>query len=166
MGGPVIAEATLLIPKPVIGLVGVDTFDTVEQKYTREQFDQFLAPLRADFVKATQAFVRSVMFYPDADPALVDKIANDMASAPPEVGLGAMEAMFNMDLPAILDKIKVPVYCVNADKFPIDIEQGKRHTISFKVKIMPKVGHFLMMEAPKTFNRLVDETLKEMIQAQ
>lgn len=166
MGGGVIAEATLLIPKRVIGLVGVDTFNTIERKFTREQIDQFLAPSRADFVKGTQNFIRAIMFYPDADPALVDKIANDMASAPPEVGLGAMEAIFNLDLPALLDKVKVPVYCVNADKFPIDIEAGKRHTVSFKVKIMPKVGHFLMMEDPKTFNRLLDETLKELTQTQ
>ncbi len=166
MGGGIIAEATLLIPKRVIGLVGVDTFDTIEQKYTREQIDQLLAPLRADFVKETQNFIRNIMFYPDAEPALVDKIANDMASAPPEVGLGAMEAAFNLDLSALLDKIKVPVYCVNADKFPIDIEAGKRHTVSFKVRIMPKVGHFLMMEDPKTFNRLLDETLKELTQTQ
>jgi pimeloyl-ACP methyl ester carboxylesterase len=166
MGGGVIAAAALLIPKRVIGLIGVDTFNTIEQKFTREQFDQFLAPLRADFVKGTQNFIRSIMFYPDADPALVDKIANDMASAPPEVGLGAMEAMFNLDLPVLLDKVKVPVYCVNSDKFPIDIEAGKRHTVSFKVKIMPKVGHFLMMEDPKTFNQLLDETLKELTQTQ
>lgn len=167
MGGPVIAETALLIPEKVIGLVPVDTFQNVEQKFPKEQFEQFMTMFRTDFVKGTQGFIRGFMFTPDADPKLIDKIANDMSAAPPEVGIGAMEGMNKQDLPAVLDKVKekvkAPIYCVNADKFPTSVEVGKRHAVSFKVKILPKAGHFLMMEKPDAFNQLLEEALKELI---
>lgn len=167
MGGPVIAETALLIPGKVIGLVPVDTFQDVEQKFPKEQFEQFMATFRTNFAKGTQGFIRGFMFPSDADPKLIDKIANDMSSAPPEVGIGAMEGMNKQDLPAVLDKIKekvkTPIYCVNADKFPTNVEAGKRHAVSFKVKILPGTGHFLMMEKPDAFNKLLEEALKELM---
>jgi pimeloyl-ACP methyl ester carboxylesterase len=167
MGGAVIAETALLIPGKVIGLVPVDTFQDVEQKFTKEQFEQFMAPFRTDFVKGTRGFIRGFMFPSGADPKLIDKIANDMSSAPPEVGIGAMEEGYKVDLPAVLDKVKekvkAPIYCVNADKFPTNVEAGKRHAVSFKIKILPNTGHFLMMEKPDAFNKLLEEALKELM---
>lgn len=162
MGGPVIAYTAPLLPGRVVGLVAVDTFLNVEQKIPKEQLEMFIAPLRKDFAQGTKGFIRMMSFTPQSDPALVEKIVNDMAAAPPEVGLSAMEEMFGSDLPSALDKVKVPVYCVNADKFPTDVEAGKRHTVAFNVKILPGTGHFLMMEKPGEFNKLLHETLKEL----
>ena len=163
MGGGVIAEAARLLPKQVIGLVGVDTFLNVELKYTREQFDQFTAPMRKDFAKGARSFLAAVMFTPETDPQLKEKIISDMISAPPEVALASMEAGFKHDLPAVLDDVKVPVRCINADKFPTDIEAGKRHTVSFEVILMPGHGHFLYMEDPKTFNRLLQKAINTLL---
>jgi pimeloyl-ACP methyl ester carboxylesterase len=163
MGGPVIAYTAPLLPGRVAGLVAVDTFLNIEQKFTKEQLEMFIAPLRKDFVQGTKGFIRMFSFTPETDPELIDKILNDMSSAPAEVGLSAMEEMFNSDISAALDKVKVPVYCVNADKFPTNVEAGKRHTVSFNVKTLPKTGHFLMLEKPDDFNKLLHETLKELV---
>lgn len=164
MGGPVIAEAARLLPKQVLGLVAVDTFANVELKYTKEQSEMFLAPLRKDFVKGTENFLRMWMFTPKTDAKLIEKIVKVMSSAPPEVGIQSFEGMFKQDLPAVLKEVKVPIRCINADKFPINVEAGKRHAVSFEVKIMKGVGHFLHMEDPETFNRLLEETVKELVE--
>lgn len=163
MGGPVIVEAARLLPKQVIGLVGVDTLANVEFKYTKEQRDLFLAPMRKDFAKGTENFLRMWMFTPKTDAKLIEKIVKVMSSAPPEVGIQSFEGMFKQDLVAVLKEIKVPIRCINADKFPINVEAGKRHAVSFEVKIMKGVGHFLHMEDPETFNRLLEETVKELV---
>jgi pimeloyl-ACP methyl ester carboxylesterase len=164
MGGPVIAEAARLLPKQVIGLVAVDTFINVEQKFPKEQFDQLMAPMRKDFAKGTESFLRTWMFTPKTDAKLVEKIVKVMSSAPPEVGIRSFEGMFKQDLLAVLKEVKVPIRCINADKLPTNIEAGKRHAVSFAVKIMKGVGHFLHMEDPETFNRLLEETVKELIE--
>ena len=166
MGGPVAAAAAPLLPGRVIGVVGIDTFNNIEFKLPDEQKDMFLAPLRKDFVKGTQNFIKMYMFTADADPVLKEKIALDMSSAPPEVGIGAMEEMFKDDIAAILDNAKVPVRCVNADQFPTNVEAIKRHTTSFGIKILPKTGHFLMQEKPAEFNKLLLDTVKELVKGE
>ncbi len=161
MGGPVAVQAARLLREQVLGIVAVDTLLNVEQKFTQEQVEQFMAPMRKDFKGAAENFLRSNMFTPKSDPALVEKIVNKMTSAKPEIGLGAMENMFKYNLSGVMDKIKVPIRLIIADKFPYDIEAGKRHAVSFEVKVMKDVGHFLHMEAPDTFNKLLSEALKE-----
>ena len=90
MGGLVILEAARRMPKRVIGLVGVDTLQNFEGKFTQEQIDDLLTPFRSNFAEATRNFVLS-MFTPTSDSALVEKIVNDMSSAPQVVGIGALE---------------------------------------------------------------------------
>ena len=161
MGGPVAIEAAHLLPDKVLGIVAVDTLHNVEQKYTKEQFEQFMAPMRKDFKAAAENFLRAFMFTPNSDPVLVNKIVSKMTSAKPEVGLGAWESMFKYDVAGAMDKIKVPFRLIVADRFPYDSEAGKRHAVSFEVKVMKGVGHFLHIEQPETFNTLLAETLKE-----
>jgi pimeloyl-ACP methyl ester carboxylesterase len=163
MGGTVAVEAARLLSRQVIGLIAVDTLQNVEQKFTKEQFEQFVAPMRKDFKTGTENFLRAWMFTPETDPALIDKIVNKMSSAKPQVGIGAMESGYKYDITGAMDKIKVPIRLIIADKFPYDIEAGKRHAVSYEVKVMKGVGHFLNMENPTTFNKLLDETLKELI---
>jgi pimeloyl-ACP methyl ester carboxylesterase len=167
MGGSVIVEAGRKIPQRVVGLVGVDTLNDFEEKYSPEFMDETLNDLRDNFVEATQNFVRTMLFAPNSDPVLVDKIVTDMASAPPEVGKGALEAEVNFQNNEIihaLKEAKAPITCINSDMFPTNIETNQHHSPSFKAKIMPGVGHFNMMEDPEIFNRLLEETIQEFVQ--
>lgn len=163
MGGIVMVETTRQIPKIVSGLIAVDTLANVEQKFTREQFEQFTAPVRKDFKKGTENFLKAMMFTPKTDPALIEEIVADMCDCSPEVGLSAWKDMFEYDLPAAMDEIKAHIRCINCDKYPINIEAGKRHSASFKVKFMKGFGHFIMMEDVDLFNILLEETIQEFI---
>ena len=163
MGGSVIIEAARRIPERVVGLVGADTFWNVERTITQEQTDQFLASMKANFVETTCEFVRTSMFIPTSDPALVDRIVADMSAAPPEVGLGAAEGMSKQDQARVFKEVQAPIYCICAEKSPINVEAAKRHALSFKVIFMPGVGHFVMIEDPETFNRLLTEIVTELV---
>jgi pimeloyl-ACP methyl ester carboxylesterase len=163
MGGHVIVETARLLPERVIGLVGVDTFKNVEKKLSRERLDQFTSLMRENFAKTMGNYLRQTMFTSKTDPALVEKIVKDMASAPPEVGIGCIEGIYKQDLTAVIKEVKVPILCINSDKYPNNIEAGKRHAVSFEVKMMTGVGHFLMMEDPKIFNHLLEETVKGLV---
>ena len=162
MGGPVILEAARRMPGRVIGLVGADTFNNVERKF---QMDELLASLNANFSETTAGFVRS-MFTPTADSVLVEKIAADMSSAPPEVGVSAIESMsiyWNDKLTRALQQVQAPVRCINSGRYPSDVEAGSRYASSFKAVDMSAVGHFVMNEDPETFNRLLDQTVAEFV---
>ena len=163
MGGAVIAEAARRMPERVIGLVGADTFWNVERMGAQEQINEFLSRLRANFVETTREFVSSTMFTPTSDPVLVERIIADMSASPLEVGLGAAEGMSKQDLARAFDEVQAPIRCISAAKSPINVEAAQRHASSFEVVFMPEVGHFVMIEAPETFNRLLAEFVKEFI---
>jgi len=166
MGGAVILEAARHMPKRVIGLVGVDTLQDFEDKFTQEQIDDMFIPLRSNFAETTSNFVRT-MFTPNSDPALVEKIAADMSSAPQEVGIGALEGYVdfqNNEKIRVLQEVQASITCIPSDKYPTNVETNQRYAPSFQAKIMSGVGHFNMMEDPETFNRLLEETVQEFVQ--
>jgi len=166
MGGAVIAEAAWRMPERVIGLVGADTFWNVERMSTQEEINEFLARLKISFTETTREFVSSTMFTPASDPVLVERIVADMSAAPPEVGLGAVEGMSKQDLARAFEEVQVPIRCISAGNSPIDVEAARRHASSFEVVFMPEVGHFVMIEDPETFNRLLTGIVKELVSYQ
>ncbi|HUW20873.1 MAG TPA: alpha/beta hydrolase [Sedimentisphaerales bacterium] len=161
MGGAVIIEAARQMPERVTGLVGADTFLDLEKQYTREQIEQRVARFRANFVDETSKLVRGV-FPPGADPALVEWVVRDMSAGPPEVGVGAMEGYLSFDAKEALKEVRKPIYCINSVMRPTNVEAGRRYAAAFEVKLMSGVGHFLMLEDPEGFNRLLAETINEL----
>ena len=159
MGGDVIVEAASRLPAAVTGLIWVDTYRTLGESSSRRADENFLAPFRRDFVTATRGYIRT-LFAPNSDPALVEAVVEDMAAAPREIALSALEHAITFE-PAIragLRKIRVPVVAINPDYKPTDVDALRRHGV--KAVIMSGVGHFLMMEDPVTFNRLLGEAVE------
>jgi pimeloyl-ACP methyl ester carboxylesterase len=163
MSGAVIVEAARHLPTAVIGVVGVDTWRGVEQPRTPAQVAELLAPLRASFVEATRTFVRS-MFVPTLEPALVEHVVAAMSVTPPHIGISAAEEFWSHDrkLQTGLQAVKVPKIAINSETWrATNIEAARRYGI--EVVLMSGVGHFVMMEDPQTFNRLLDEAVKNFI---
>jgi pimeloyl-ACP methyl ester carboxylesterase len=165
MGGPVILESARRMPELVIGLVGVDNFQNVEERWDRGHFEDFLETMKADFTGVTRNFVRS-MFPPGADTALVEKIAADMSSAPEEVGIGGMEAIFQWyheDFDKTVSEIKAPLRCINSDLYPTQVDINRKYFPSYEVSFMPGRGHFVQLEDPKTFNQHLERYVEEFV---
>ncbi len=163
MGGSVMLEAARRVPERIIGLVGADTLQDLEEKMTQEQFDEFVAPFKKNFVEEVNKFVRT-MFPETADPDLVDRIANDISSAPPEVGLAAFDGMFdyfNHEIFEALKEIQIPTMFINSDHWETKIEANKKYIESYELLLMPGVGHFVMMEDPERFNQLLAQGVEK-----
>lgn len=161
MGGPVCVEAANLMPGKVLGIIAVDTLTNVEQKFTDEQLAGFLAPMKKDFAGSTRQFLAPMA--PQKDEKLKEKILSTMASASPTVGIESMKAMFKMDLPKRVKSAAVHIRCINAKANPTNLEAGKRHAKSYDAKFMEGVGHFLHMEQPETFNKLMKQAIQELL---
>jgi pimeloyl-ACP methyl ester carboxylesterase len=160
MGGDVIVDAARQLPGRVRGMIWVDTYTQLSEFPTLEQVRSRMAPFRANFADETRAFVRR-MFSSSADPSLVERVAADMSSAPPEIALAAMESAwtFGTTVPGVLRDLGIPLVAINPEVPPTDMDSMRRNGV--EVVLMSGVGHFLMLEDPGQFN----ECLARVIQA-
>jgi pimeloyl-ACP methyl ester carboxylesterase len=161
MGGAVIIEAAGQMPERVIGLVGADTFLDLGKQYTQEQIDEWLRGLRSDFAGRAEKLVRGIFLH-DANPDLVEWVVADMSSGPAPVGIGASQAYLEFDAREALAHVRKPIYCINSDMRVTNVEAGRRYAVSFEVKLMSGVGHFVMLEDPEVFNGMLTETINEL----
>jgi pimeloyl-ACP methyl ester carboxylesterase len=161
MGGDVIADVALQLPGRVLGLIMVDTYKKLGMGRPQEQIDAFVADFSVDFSTKVQKLVRS-MYLPNSDPKLVEYVARDMSSAPPDVALSAMRSSFthSRQITHDLEILKLPVIAINPDDQPSDVESMNKHGV--ELMILPGVSHFLMMEDPKRFNTLLDYAVQKL----
>jgi pimeloyl-ACP methyl ester carboxylesterase len=161
MGGDVVVAAARLLKGRVVGLIWVDDYKDLGAPSSDAEIEAFAAQFRADFPGMANKVVRS-LFRPDADPALVTRVARDMASAPMKVGASSIEYSFKYakEIPGALAELKLPVIAINADNGPTDVASLARHGV--KAVVMPGVGHFLMLEDPKRFDELLASAIEEL----
>jgi pimeloyl-ACP methyl ester carboxylesterase len=162
LGGPVVAEAGLLLPDRVIGVIGVDAFfDAWADPAHAKMTDQ----LRPNFAAGTRAFVRKALFLPTSPAALADSISDAMAAAPPEMALPALDSM----LAWARDRQAAAVSALRAPTGLIMVAGGRAATAKFQrsregrpglgVEEIPGTGHFIMLEVPSAFNARLREML-------
>lgn len=155
MGTSVIRHYARRYPQHVAALVIVDgtvfepTQNSAGTLATAEKLTTSDGPkLREGMIKG--------LFTPRTPPAVQTHVMKMMLAAPPATAAGAMIAMFD---PAVLttDAIAVPVYGIYAE------HSGALRNLEFVKKVFPRIqyvevpstGHFLMMEQPQEFNRLL-----------
>jgi pimeloyl-ACP methyl ester carboxylesterase len=163
MGGPVTVEAARISPQEVIGLVAVDALqDPDAPGMTLAAMQGFLAPFEESFSDAMRNLVSGAMFVPQSDPILKEWIVEDMASAPPDVGVGALRNTMlwpTTTRSEALAALRVSVRLINSPLYPTDSAAVNRYGMD--VVIMPGVGHFAMLEDPETFNALLSSAIAD-----
>jgi len=159
MGGPVIVEAAKLMPERTAAVIPVDHFHDVNNPMTDEELDAFIAPMLEDFSNVYGLVVS--FFGPHAGTSLADSVARGMASALPEVAIPALRSTFQYNDAAGLAAIDAPIRLINADLWPTDLAALRESNDAIQLAVVPAAGHFLMMDAPEEFNRLLERAVQE-----
>jgi len=158
MGARWIVEAARRLPASVIGLVGLDNWVNVARILTPEKVAEKLAPFRSNFEEAVLRQAPS-WFTPAADPNLVTRVVSATSAAPAYIAISAAEESWGSDriLQEGLREVHIQKIAINAR--PMEAEAAQLYGI--EVAMMSNVGHFMMMEDPQTFNRLLDEAVRK-----
>jgi pimeloyl-ACP methyl ester carboxylesterase len=159
MGGPIAVQTALDIPNKIAGIIAVDSFETAFQwPSTKNEIAKLTKPFKTDFSKTTTQMVRS-MFKPNANPKLVNQIANDMSTAPPAVANSAFTEMLDwmIDFPNAKQNLTVPLYYINAKP-----EQSVTGT-NPQTLYIDNVGHFIPQAAPADFNGALEQTVAKIL---
>ena len=156
MGADVAHAAVPRIGARVIGVIAVDALRSVGMPpLSAGAIEAKVAPFRTDFVGTTRALVSEQLFEKGADPLLVQKVAYDMSLRSPKVAVPTLEKLLAFDLATVLPSVHVPVYAINSDLAPTDAARIRKSLADFTLDVLPHSGHFLMLEAPASFNPLL-----------
>jgi pimeloyl-ACP methyl ester carboxylesterase len=151
MGALVALEAAHRLPGRVVGFVPVDMLMNVEETMSEKQTAQMVTDLENNFAGGVEQFTREYLFTDTSDPALVERVVRQNAAAPPEIAIPSLAATWRYDARATVSEVRVPVYAINSDRYPTNVETNRRYFASFDVTLMPGAGHYPMLENPKKF---------------
>jgi pimeloyl-ACP methyl ester carboxylesterase len=157
MGAPVIRQYAHLYPERVAGLVAVD--GPLDMRAFSDLPPGFPPPLTGPEGRAAREGMIRSMFIAETPPALQEKILAMMMAAPEATAVGAMNAMFD---PAVrwTDVIGAPALSVWAGTATFRNDAATKELYPKHDAIqLPGTGHFLMMEKPDEFNRVLAEFL-------
>jgi pimeloyl-ACP methyl ester carboxylesterase len=167
MGVPVARHVIQLYPDKINGFVAVDGFFS-KKPATPEEVDKFNATWDQssknfrgpDYKEFFEKGVNS-MFGPATTPELREEIRAKMLSAPQHVVASARESMRDLAY-YNPDPIGVPVIALFAKRPQVNAD-AEAYVRGFVPKldwrVWDGVNHFLMMEKPEEFNRLLLEFL-------
>lgn len=154
MGTPVVRQFYRRYPQKTLALVIVD--GGLRPFGTKEQREQFIAPLRGAAYKDVLAQMSPVMTATLSE-ADKERVKTSFTTTPQHVLVTAMESMADDSLYAT-DKINVPVLALLAKSpyWPADTEQFMRGLApDLDYQMWDGVSHFLFMDKPKEFNAAV-----------
>ncbi len=154
MGGEVALEAARRLKGRVIGVIAVDTLNSVDEKVTPEMMAPYAAKMKADFPKAIASFMGGIVAK-DSDPAVKQWIEQKAAAADPSVAIPLFQDFANVDLKKMFTEAGVPIRGINAKppySGPTTIETNRKYA-DYDAVLLDDVGHFIQLERPKEFNQ-------------
>ena len=154
MGTPVVLRHAHLYPANITALVFVDGLMPLPPAQASASAN-LGAAMGGPTGRATREAMVRRFFVPGTPPEVQTKVLNMMLSAPETTAVGAMNATRE---PAgqTTDIPMVPVLGIYAGPSGIASEQAVHAAFpSVEYKSIPGTGHFLMLEKPEEFNRIL-----------
>jgi pimeloyl-ACP methyl ester carboxylesterase len=161
LGGPVAIEAALLLPGRVLGVVGVDTFQSLDYKTTPDEARSRAEAFQKNYAGSVKTMTRA-LFHADADPAIMADAERRMAKTSPDAAYGMFLSLAGYDTAGSARRLTVPLRAINGDLYPTDVPGVRKIKPEFEVIIMKHMGHYPMLERPYEFNKHVAAVVAEL----
>ena len=162
MGGPISVEAARKMPDRAIAVVPVDSLLNVEQKITPEQLDGVVKQMQTDYKATITGLTNQFFFSPNTPAAVKERVIRDATSRPPELAIAILKGILVHDVTPALHETKVPIYAINGDRAPTNLEVNRKYATQFNATILTGVGHYPMLEDPARFNQALADILKKL----
>jgi pimeloyl-ACP methyl ester carboxylesterase len=168
LGGSVIALAAPRLGPRVRGLVGVDTWSSIGVRLEPSEIERsvFLPDMRADFAVGSRRFAE-LMCGPTTPRPLLERITAETASMPPDIAVAILDTAIAAgpdEIERALRDLAVPKTAIASETFrPKDPATLAAFGIDHVV--IPRTGHYLMLERPSEFNEHLARTVAAMFAA-
>ncbi|ADH86402.1 alpha/beta fold hydrolase [Desulfurivibrio alkaliphilus] len=162
MGGAVAMEAARQLAGLAAAVVLVDTFVIDYGGLAPEVVENIFAPFADDFPAAIAGLVEQTSTA--ATPLeLKRQLIREMSQADPAWALPLWRDLLNWNPAPAFAELQIPLHAINGALIP---ESARQRCAPFVGEtIVPGAGHFLQMEDPAGFNRVLAQVLAESILA-
>jgi len=157
LGSVVAIEYASRHPERVAGLLLVDPNGDLT-RMPQDQKEAFVGPLRQDPIGELTSYYRQLVVGGDADAARW--VLEDLRLTHEDAVVPALESSMEYPVIEALGKYPGPKLAVVSDmnNLPYSLH---RMLPELTARLMTGTGHWLMMDRPELFNRIVDEFLEE-----
>jgi len=168
MAGEIMLQTALTNNPKIVGIVGVDTFKSIDVVLPPDQLKQmtdFFPLLETDFTHAAPFYADLMLFHPTTSTEVKDRVKTDFATSDPTIGYGTiMTQMHYASTDAQrLEQLNYTLYLINSDGTPTNETGLKNHCkTGFQVETISTTGHYPMIEKPTAFNLLLEKVLTGM----
>lgn len=156
MGGAVALEAARLLGATVAGVVLVDTFVIDYGGLLPDTVQAIVMPFHDDFAAAMAALIEQTATAA-TPPDLKAQLIREMSAADPAWALPTWRDLLAWSPQAAFSELRVPIHAINGALIPAPARE--RCAPFVREALIPGAGHFLQMEDPSGFNRVLENVL-------
>ena len=167
MSGDVVLRVGNKYPSDVIGLVGIDNLNEPTAPMNEEQqkqADNFFAQLSSHFDSTVAQFARGAIFQPTTDPAIVNRVMNDVYTADSSIAIKVLQGLqvAAQKEQERMKSLPYKLYLINSDVHPTKLDSLNKYC-RYGCELVPvhATGHYPMLEKPAEFNAALEKVIGE-----
>ncbi len=164
MSGAIALETALNHQPRVLGLIGIDNFNTYGAKETpqsKKETEAFFKEARAHYKKTVTAYVNQALFAPSTPKSIRKRVVDDIANSDSTIALDCIEQSMAYQGDAKLKTLKMPLYLINSSANPTDTLAFRKNGIAYRFFNIGRTGHYPMLEKPEKFNALLTQAIDD-----
>ena len=166
MGGEIVLQTALTLPRKVIGLIGIDNFKQFVTAFTAQEekeINEFLGALKTNFDTTATMYTKLALFPPDyADSNSMNRVIRSIQETDTVAAIKSLESLMHFALKdsEMISRLPIPIHLIVSD-YTITNEESFRRTAKAgsSILVIRGTGHYPMIEKPEQFTHMLRETI-------
>lgn len=170
MSGDIILAMSARHPENIAGIIGIDNLHEPGGPMPEEQqkqMDGFFSLLRKSFDSMANVSMRSILFQPTTDSAVVNRVMNNIYAVDSSVATDVLWSytQISEQEKQVMPQLNHKLYLVNSDVMPVKADSLNKYCRhGFSLQTVHATGHYPMIEKPEEFNAALEKTLSQISQ--
>jgi sigma-B regulation protein RsbQ len=163
MGGDIILRVQSLVPKRIIGFLGIDNFLEVGRVLNTEQSKEaeiFFQRLKKNYEKVSEEFAKAVLFSPSTDTSVINRVISDIKKANQQMAVNTLRSLSKEGSTEreLFSRMKLKTYLIVSDYNKVNEASLKKYIrAGYEIRYIKQSGHYPMIEKPVEFNSVLKE---------